>query len=184
MKRIGGILSAAIMSSVGLVGAAEMESGLQVGDYPDAFYVNDVTGPSAGEDLCYKCQYGARPVVSIFARTMDDNVRKLIKQIDQIVGKHYEEERMAAFVVLLTDQPKDHEKMLVATAKENKLSYTPLTTYKRSAGPRKYRIHEDAAVTVMMWVDNDVKSNHTFAKGKLTDNAIKQVVADTAKILK
>jgi hypothetical protein len=184
MNRIGGFLTLAIMTSVGSIGAAELESGLQVGDYPDAFYVSDVTGPSAGEDLCYKCQYGARPVVSIFARAMDDHVRSLIKQIDDVVGQHYEEERMAAFVVLLTDQPKDDEKILVAAAKEHKISFTPLTTYNKSSGPRKYRIHEDAAVTVMMWVDNDVKSNHTFAKGKLTDDAIKQVVAATATILK
>lgn len=183
MKNIIGAIALAFIASAGVAGAAELKSGLQVGDYPDAFHVTDVTGPSAGEPLCYRCRYGARPVVSIFARKMDDNVKKLIKQIDQVVGKHHEEDRMAAFVVLLSDEPQQHEKTLATVAKESKLKHTPLTTYKTAAGPRKYKIHEDAAVTVMMWVENDVKSNHTFAAGKLNDAAIKKVVADTATIL-
>lgn len=183
MNRICGVLALVIVSSAGNADAADLQSGLQVGDYADAFYVTDVTGPSAGENLCYKCQYGARPVVSIFARRMDDDVKKLIKQIDDVVGQHYDDERMAAFVVLLTDQPKQHKKVLIDTAIEQKLRNTPLTTYRKSAGPGKYRIHEDADVTVMMWVDSDVKSNHSFAQGTLTDDAIKLVVAATAKIL-
>lgn len=183
MKNIVRIAALAVIASAGAVNAAELQSGLQVGDYPGAFYVTDVTGPSAGEPLCYRCQYGARPVVTIFARKMDDSVTKLVKQIDEVVSKHYEEDRMAAFVVLLSDEPKKHEKTLVEAAKKAKLSHTPLTTYKEAEGPRKYRIHEDAEVTVMMWVDSDVKANHAFTKGQLNDKAIQLVVADTAKIL-
>lgn len=37
-----------------LVGAAELESGLQVGDRAGAFNVKDCTGPSAGKSLCYR----------------------------------------------------------------------------------------------------------------------------------
>jgi hypothetical protein len=183
MKNIFGITAVAIMSSASMVGAAELESGLQVGDSPGAFNVTDVTGPSAGKKLCYRCQYTDQPVVSIFARSMDDNVQKLVKQIDDVVGKHYADERMAAFVVVLSDKPKELKESLVATAKEQKLTHTPLTTYSTAGGPRKYRIHEDADVTVIMWVDSDVKSNLSFAKGKLNADAIKQVVAATAKIL-
>ena len=183
MKNPVGIVALAILASADTGSAAELQSGLQIGDFPHAFYVTDVTGPSAGENLCYRCRYGARPVVSIFAKSIDESVRKLVKQIDDVVVRHYKQERMAAFVVLLTDRPKDQEKSLVAIAKERKLAYTPLTTYRKADGPRKYRIHEDAVVTVMMWADSDVKSNHAFAKGKLTDDAIKRIVADTSKIL-
>lgn len=183
MKSIVRILTLAAIVSAGTAGAAELESGLQVGDYPDAFYVTDVTGPSAGEALCYRCQYGPRPVVSIFTRSLNDNVKKLVSQIDQVVGRNYEEQRMAAFVVLLSDEPKDHEKALVDIAKQSKLTHTPLTTYKTASGPRKYRIHENAEVTVIMWVDSDVKSNHVFTEGQLNEKSIRQVVADTEKIL-
>ena len=182
MKIIGAV-SLALTAFVNTCQAAELESGLRVGDYPHAFYVSDVTGPSAGQTLCYRCRYGARPVVSIFARSTDASVMKLVKQIDDVVATNYKEQQMAAFVILLTDRPKNHKKSLIAAAKEQQLSHTPLTTYPKTDGPRKYRIHEDAAVTVVMWVDGDVKSNHTFAKGKLTDEAIRRVVGDTSKIL-
>jgi hypothetical protein len=34
--------------------AADLESGLQVGDSAGAFNVKDCTGPSAGKSLCYR----------------------------------------------------------------------------------------------------------------------------------
>ena len=36
----------------------------------------------------------------------------------------------------------------------------------------------------MMWVDSDVKVNHAFTAGKLNKESIRQIVADTSKILK
>jgi hypothetical protein len=182
MKRIVSTIAIALMASVTIAAEAEFKSGLQVGDYPGAFYVTDVTGPSAGEALCYRCQYGSRPVVSIFARSMDDNVKQLVKQIDTLVGEKADD-RLAAFVVLLSDEPKELETALKTAATEGKITHTPLTTYKKAGGPRKYRIHEDADITVVMWVENDVKVNHTFAKGKLTPDAIAKVVSDTSMIL-
>ena len=34
--------------------AADLKSGLQVGDSPGAFNVKDCTGPAAGTSLCYR----------------------------------------------------------------------------------------------------------------------------------
>ena len=42
---------------------------LKVGDGVAPFNVVDVTGPRAGEKLCYRCSYGSRPVVSISAES-------------------------------------------------------------------------------------------------------------------
>ena len=182
MKCFAMLLASVAAGLVTQASAAEFKSGLQAGDYPGAFHVTDVTGPFAGENLCYRCEYGARPVVSIFARKMDENVHELVKKIDEVVGKN-KEQRMAAFVVLLTDQPKEQTEALSAAAKEHKITHTPLTTYNTANGPAKYRIHEDADVTVVMWVENDVKVNHAFQKGKLDAAAISKVVAATSSIL-
>ncbi|MCA9084205.1 MAG: hypothetical protein KDA81_09130, partial [Planctomycetaceae bacterium] len=103
MRILTGVVVCVAMSAVS-VNAADIKSGLQIGEYPGAYYVADVTGPSAGEKLCYRCKYGARPVVNIFARSMDANVTKLVKEIDQVVGKH-QDTKMAAFVVILSDDP-------------------------------------------------------------------------------
>jgi hypothetical protein len=45
-------------------------------------------------------------------------------------------------------------------------------------------LSDKADVTVLMWVENDVKVNRAYAKGKLDDKAIKAITGDTSKILK
>src|SRR5262245_44939504 len=87
MKKFVACLAVVVLSSSAVI-AAELKSGLDVGEAPNAFYVQDVTGPSAGKDpLCYRCQYGKRPVVAIFTRKVDDKVASLVKQIDSKVAK-------------------------------------------------------------------------------------------------
>jgi hypothetical protein len=176
------IVAAMILGMAGLAGAAELKSGLQPGDAPPAFNVRDVTGPKAGKTLCYRCAYGPRPVVSIFARDIDDNVATLIKQVDQQVGAN-EDKKMAAFVVLLTDDPDAAEGKLKEVAKKNGIKNVPLTVYDGSAGPSSYKISKDADVTVMMWNESDVKVNHAFGKGALKKADVKKVSAETTKIL-
>ena len=65
-----------IVSACQFASASDLKSGLQVDDLPAPFNVTDVTGPVAGTKLCYRCQYGSRPVVSIFVRKMDQSLSK------------------------------------------------------------------------------------------------------------
>ena len=162
--------------------AADLKSGLQVDSHPDAFNVTDVTGPNAGKKLCYRCQYSSRPVVSVFVRKMDENTVKLVKQIDDVVGKQ-EEKKMAAFVTVLSDDPDAQEAALKKTAEEQKITHTPLTVFENGVGPKAYNINEKANVTVMMWVDGNVTVNHAYADGDLSEEAIAKIIEDTAKIL-
>lgn len=171
-----------LASGLTVANAADLDSGLQVGAYPPPFMVADITGPAAGEKLCYRCRYGAQPVVNIFARKMDENVTKLVKELDGVVGKN-RDSRMAAFVVVLTDDPDAQETSLKKTAETHGIKHTPLTVFENSAGPAKYRINKDADVTVMMWVDSDVKINHALKGEELNKESIAKIVGDTAKIL-
>ena len=72
MKKL--FVPAAVLSLAvcGAVIAEELKSGLQPGSFPGPFVVQDITGPSKGESLCYRCKFGKQPVVSIFARSADD----------------------------------------------------------------------------------------------------------------
>jgi len=106
-------LTAAIALGTAAIGTAEDADCLSVGSDVGAFTVTDVTGPHAGESLCYRCQFKDRPVVSIFAREVNDELATLTKQIDQVVGKK-QAEKMAAFVVVLTDNPKSQADQLKA----------------------------------------------------------------------
>ncbi len=171
-----------LASGLSVATAADLQSGLQIGAYPSPYYVAVITGPGAGEKLCYRCRYGAQPVENIFARKMDENVTKLVKEIDGLVGKN-RDSRMSAFVVVLTDDPDAQEASLKKTAEGQGIKHTPLTVYENSVGPAKYRIAKDADVTVMMWVDSDVKVNHALKGSDLNAEAIAKIVGDTKKIL-
>jgi len=177
------LLALTIVASAVSVGtAADIKSGLQVGDYPAAFYVADITGPAAGTKLCYRCRYGAKPVVNIFARKMDDNVTKLVKELDAVVAKNKDSE-MSGFVVVLTDDPDAQEAGLKKAAKEAGITHVPLTVFENSVGPAKYKISKDADITVLMWVESDVKVNHALKADQLNSEAIAKIVGDTKKIL-
>lgn len=156
--------------------------GLEVGESVGAFYVKDVTGPSAGEKLCYRCRYGSKPVVSIFAREMNDDVASLVQKVDGVVGKN-QSKKMAAFVVLLTDQPEAKEGDLKKVAESKKISHTPLTTFDGLTGPSSYKISPDAEVTVMMWVDGKLQVNEELRTSDLSADKIESIVGKTNKIL-
>jgi hypothetical protein len=183
MKKFSTALMVCLLAVGAAYAADEVKSGLAVGEGPvPAFQVRDITGPSKGKTLCYRCQYGARPVVTVFTRELNDNVKGLVAKIDEKVGAN-KDKKMAAFVVVLTEDPDATEPKLTALAKDAKITSTPLTIIEGSAGPEEYKLSKDAEVTVMMWVDSEVKVNQAFAKGKLDKKAIESLVAETSKIL-
>ncbi len=159
----------------------KLESGLKPGERVPAFNVRDITGPEKGETLCYRCRFGGKPVVNIFAREITPELTSLIKNVDKQVAKN-KDQKMEAFVVFLTDEPDKAEKKLEKLAEKHKVKI-PLTLIDNLAGPENYKIAKDADITVMMWVDGKVKVNHAFSKGKLKKETVKKVSADTKKIL-
>jgi hypothetical protein len=174
-----------VVASVGLAVAAEkVQSGLEKGAKVPAFNVKDVTGPAKdGDELCYRCRYGNQPVVTIFAKEMTDEVAALTKELDGIVAKN-RDQKMAGFVVLLTDDAAKGAPSLTKAAEKMKIQQLPLTISSDGAkGPKSYKLNEKADVTVMMWVEGTVKVNEVFNKGDLTKDAITKVAAETKQIL-
>lgn len=121
-------------------------------------------------------------MVSIFAREITDALTGLVKEVDTVVGKN-KDKKMAAFVVLLSDDPDAAEPKLKELAKKHGIKNTPLTVFDGIAGPERYKIAKEADVTVLMWTRQKVAVNHAFRKGDLKKASIKEIVADTSKIL-
>lgn len=121
-------------------------------------------------------------MVNVFARELTDDLASLVKQLDAVVGKN-EEKKMGGFIVLLSEDPDADEAKVVAFAEKHGIKNLPLTIFDGVAGPPAYNLAKEAEVTVNMWVKQEVKVNQAFGKGGLTASAVKQVVADTAKIL-
>lgn len=153
------------------------QSGMEVGEVPMPFEVEDVTGPNEGKTLCYRCLYGERPVVGIFVRELGPQTETLIQKIDQEVAAH-KDDKLAAFVVLLSENPGEEKSKLKQIASEKKIQHVPLTVYEGTDSPLGYNVKQEAAVNVMLW-EGVVKANRAFRTGELDQSGIQEVVEDT-----
>lgn len=185
MKKVAAwVLGVALAAgSLAIAEEAKVKSGLDKGASVGAFNVRDITGPAKGESLCYRCRYGARPVVTIFTRDINENVAELVKQVDAKVGENGDKQ-MKAFVVLLTDNPDADGKKLEKLAETANVKHVPLTIFDGQAGPPDYKIAKEADVSVMMWVGGKVQVNEAFAKGGLKKENVEGLVKATGEILK
>jgi hypothetical protein len=104
----------------------------------------------------------------------------LVKKIDAEITK---KPALKSFVVVLTDDGDKTADTLKTMAKDCRLKHVPLTLVESPAGPPDYKIAKDADVTVMMWKGTEVKVNHAYSKGKMTDTDVNSIVADISKIL-
>jgi hypothetical protein len=116
----------------------------------------------------------------IFAREVSDSLTGLVKKIDTATAEH-KGCRMGSFVVFCTDDDK-LEKQLKELAKKEELKKTVLTI-DNPQGPHGYNVAKDADVTVVLYVNREVKSNYAFKKGELHEKDIDTIVADVSKIL-
>ena len=122
-------------------------------------------------------------MVTIFTRSITDNLASLVKQVDEQVAKN-EDKKMASFVILLSNDADADEAKLKTLAEKAGIKHVPLTVFDGIAGPPNYKIAEDAEVTVLHWLARKTVVNHAFAKGKLDKEGVKKVVDATAEILK
>jgi hypothetical protein len=163
------------------VHAEAIKSGPQEGEkVPGPFHPLNVTGEHAGEKHCLFCSSGDSPVAMVFARTADcPQTAKLIKQIDAANAKN---KGMCSFVVFLNDG-EGLDKTLKAMAEKEKIAKTVLSI-DNPAGPKAYNVAKDADLTVVLYVERNVKANFSFKKGEIKDADIEKIVGDVSKIVK
>lgn len=121
-------------------------------------------------------------MVSIFAREITDDLAGLVKKIDDIVVAN-DEKKAAAFLVLLSEDPDAVAPQLEKLKVDQEIRGTPLTVYDGISGPPAYSIAEEAQITVLMWVDGEVKVNHALGADELNAEKIEEIVGATSEIL-
>jgi hypothetical protein len=173
---------------VGSSRGAELQSGPQPGDILDRFDVTKAAGAendgvAVGQQLCYRCRMGNRPMVMIFAHQTNDALANLVKQLDGVVAKNTDK-RMGSFVSLLGDEPNE----LAASAKRfvdtNKIEHVAFVVpIDHANGPSSYNLNAEADVTVLIYRHGKVVVNYALPAGGLNDEMAKKIVADTSKIL-
>jgi hypothetical protein len=116
----------------------------------------------------------------IFAREVSDPLTSLVKKIDAENQKHGK--KMMSFVVFLSDKEGLKDELKQLATKEN-LKQTVLSI-ESPAGPAGYTVPKEADVTVVLYVNRDIKANHAFRKGEFDAKDIEPILADLPKILK
>ena len=185
-----GLLAAVFMTAFAgtEAGAEQMKSGLQEGDYVPAFHVTKAGGAQddgkpEGWTGCYRCYLGNKPVVMVFARSTDDNLAKLVKEIDDTVAAN-SDKKMASFVNIIGKDADKAAKSAREFAKKHDFKNVAICVAKDLPnGPEGFAIAPQADVTVMTYVNGQVKDNKSFGEGKVDGKGIASVVAGTKKIL-
>jgi hypothetical protein len=122
---------------------------------------------------------GNNPVVVVFAKEATGGLTSLVKKIDAATAQN-KSAKMGSFVVLCSDDQGLEDK-LKKLAETEKVERTILTI-DNPAGPQALKLAKDADVTVLFYLNKQVKANHAF-QGQLTAQQIDKVLADLTKIL-
>ena len=178
----------AVAIGMAIPARAEVTSGPQVGERVGAFTVTKVTGNpddgvADGRTLCYRCKMGQRPVVMIFARSADEKLAKLLKELDEELEEHADD-KLTGFVNMIGSDAESLKKAsadFVAKHGIKRLAFVvPEDTQN---GPPDFKIAPDADLTVVCYKAGTVKANHAFAKGGLSDEKINAVVEASCSLV-
>ena len=186
--RAASVMAVALFCVATVVAQAEVTSGPQVGDSVGAFTVTKVTGNpddgvADGRTLCYRCKMGQRPVVMVFARSADEKLAKLLKKIEEEVEEH-QSEKLTSFVNMIGADADSLKKAAAEFATKHDIKRIAFVVPEDAKdGPADFKIAPDADLTVVCYKEGQVKANHAFAKGGLSDQTIDAVVKASCSLV-
>jgi hypothetical protein len=149
-------------------------SGVPPGQRPGPYSFLVATGPQRGQQTCYVCETADKPAIIVFSRKVSDPLGKLLVKCDD----------------WLLAQPKDSARAWMTVLGEKTISLDDLSKWSKQAGvktvptgvfddsigPPTYKLHNEAEVTVLLYVKQKVVANFAFRAGELNDESIKKIV--------
>ncbi len=140
---------------------------LKKGDTVGIFYVTKIAGAEAdgvepGQRLCYRCRYGSRPIVMIFARKTGRRLTDLVQYLDQAIAVN-PNARLKGLVTLLgKDQRvlKEAAQEVADTALVKEIPVAIAT--EQGIRSNQYQLPEDAEVTIVVAKDSRVVHTLVF----------------------
>ena len=165
------------------VAGESVKSGPQVGEVarPKPFFPLNINGPTPGQKECLVCRNGNNPVAMIFAREPNENLVKLIKQLDAETVKNADK-KMGSFAVFCNDSESLQAKLTDLAKSQDLKKFT--LAIDNPTGPAPYNISKDADVTVVLYNKSKVIANYTFKKGEFKAADVEKIVSDVSKIVK
>jgi len=181
-------LVAAVVFGLAATASAEVTSGPQVGETVGAFTVTKVTGNpddgvADGKTLCYRCKMGQRPVVMVFARSADEKFAKFLKKLEEELEEHADD-KLTAFVNMIGTDAESLKKDAAEFVAANGIKRVAFVVPEDAEnGPPEFKIAPDAEITVVCYKAGEVKANHAFGKGGLSDEKIDAIVEASCNLV-
>jgi hypothetical protein len=173
---------------------------------PASFQVWMVTGPRALRYHSLVCEHGLNPVAFVFVKEFDPEDKTLVallKKLDELGSKHPDARFGAAMVILndggfrevLEKEDEDLPKKLAETglikdaleaklkelAETEKLKHVVLALDTK-AGPKGFKLNEDAAITVLVYNKHVVLNSYAF-KEKMKDEDVEKMGTEVEKLV-
>ena len=164
--------------------ATEFLSGPQVGSkIPGPFEVFNINGEKAGEQDCLYCRYGNAPVAMIFAAKPTEAITALLKPIEKSAAESRKNKDSVVGACLVVTESSDEIKSAL-TKLSNQENYKQVVL--GMIEPRflkKYKLHPEAAVTVLLYSNQVIRINRAFKTGELTEKVAREVGDEAAQFL-
>ncbi len=166
-----------------LLGTASdpLVSGLKPGQRPGPYSAVVSVGPKRGQSHCFICETEDRPAVIVFARGLSEPLARLVRGLDRAVTEHKARD-LRAWVTFLSDDQVALDPRVVDWARTQAIRNVPLAVFEDAGGPPGYRLHRDADVTVLLFVQQKVVRNFAFRTANLTDQQIESIIQAAGKL--
>jgi hypothetical protein len=158
------------------------KSGLRESQRPGPYTALVSVGRERGQQHCYICESGQKPLIIIFARQLSDPLGKLVSTLNKAVAEQKATD-LRAWVTFLTDDQVSLDPKVVGWSKKHATGGIPLGVFEDPIGPPAYLLSRDADVTVLLAVKQKVAANFAYRAGELNDAAIFEIVGALPKIL-
>ena len=177
LKKTGLTLAAGLLAVSAF--AANVQSGLKPGADLPAFDVVDISGPSKGRQLCYRCQFGGNPVMAAFIKSSPTESAALLTEIQKVYDAN-KAKNLKSFVVFMGGPELKVAVEKLAAEKKITIPLTVLPQGTKAADIAQYQINPEAANTVLLWNKGKVQSNFVNVKPTEID-PISKAAADMLK---
>lgn len=175
-----GVLALSLFLS-SLNAADPVVSGVPVGKRPGPYGFLVATGPQKGQQTCYICEQEKKPTVVVFCRTLSDQLGTLMTELDADATTHAEK-GLKVWMTQLTEKA-DLDSLSKWSRKQG-LKSIPVGAFEDVDGPPAYKLHAEADVTVMVFVNEKVTLNMACRAKELTADGIRDVRKAVAEVVK
>jgi hypothetical protein len=118
-------------------------------------------------------------VVFAFAKSPSDELASLAKKLDKVVADNADK-KLAAVINFTGEMTDEYQEKVAEFAEKNDIENLALTI---TADAKKFKVSDEAEVTVMHYKGKEVKFNFSAKSGGLNEQAVASIVDGLKTVL-